>query len=357
MDKELLSKEKKLYRESAGKMVDYFRENARALPWRNTGDPYKVWLSEIMLQQTRIEAVKGYFERFIAVLPTVEALADCPEELLMKLWEGLGYYSRARNLKKAAEIIVETGQFPRKASELAKLPGIGPYTSGAIASIAFGEKAVAVDGNVIRVLSRLCGRTLAKEEAAELLLAWFPEEGGASEYTQSWMELGETLCPPNGGAKCLFCPLAVQCRAYRENTIHLLPLLPEKKTRKEEKWTFFCWEYEGKIALRKRPGKGVLASMWEFPSREGDLTEKEICKFFTENHISAASGPEFLGKTKHIFTHIEWKMAFWKVSLKTLPQMPELFWVTPEELEEKIPLATAFRKLKEWILLSWKKRR
>ena len=348
MDKGLLEKEIGLYRESAGKMVEYFRENARELPWRNTGDPYKVWISEIMLQQTRIEAVLGYFTRFLEALPTVEALAECPDDLLMKLWEGLGYYSRARNLKKAARIIAEKG-FPEKASELIRLPGIGPYTSGAIASIAFGEKAVAVDGNVIRVLSRLCGRTLTKEEAGVLLEAWFPT-GGEGEFTQSWMELGETLCTPGGNVKCLLCPLQNQCCAHKENTAHLLPVLPEKKARKKEVWTFFYWEHEGVLALRKRPHKGVLASMWEFPSYKGSFTKKTLESHLLEEGLSLLAPPRYLGKSKHIFTHIEWTMHFWKLSLAKAPALPELLWIAPRQMEKEIPLASAFHPLRKMIL-------
>lgn len=356
MSEDQLEKEIELYREIAGKMVPYFRENARKLPWRSsTPDPYRVWLSEIMLQQTRIEAVKGYYERFLAALPTVEDLAACPDELLMKLWEGLGYYSRARNLKKAALIIAEKG-FPHTAKELAALPGIGPYTSGAIASIAFGEKAPAVDGNVIRVLSRLCGRTLSREDAEALLLAWFPEEG-AGEFTQSWMELGETLCTPGGGVKCMLCPLQSCCTACRENTAHLLPLLPAKKARKREDWTFFFWEWDGKIAVRKRPGKGVLASMWEFPSHKGFFTETLLEEYGRKNQFSLLENPEFLGEGKHVFTHIEWNMQFWHLAFEAPPLLPELFWATAEELEKEIPLASAFHPLREKILLSREKKK
>ena len=258
-------------------LLPWFRENKRDLPWRQDREPYHVWLSEIMLQQTRVEAVKDYYVRFLAALPTIGALADCDDELLHKLWEGLGYYSRVRNLKKAAIRIVEQhgGRFPEKYEDIRALPGIGDYTAGAISSICFDAPRAAVDGNVLRVVSRLTEDTTPidlparKKEVTAALEAVYPPEAG--EFTQALMELGATLCGPNWAPRCDQCPCNHFCGGALHKTAQQYPVkLPKKRKRVEEK-TVFILSCDGKYALRKRPDTGLLAGLWEFPNVPGKL--------------------------------------------------------------------------------------
>ena len=250
-------------------LLDWYQRVQRPLPWRTDQSPYRVWLSEIMLQQTRIETVKDYFTRFLATYPTVEQLAEGDDTTLFKLWEGLGYYARARNLKKTAQAIVKQG-FPTTAKGWLELPGIGPYTAGAIASIAFNEPVAAVDGNVVRVLSRLLGRTYSRQEAADLLVNWIPP-GRASDFTQAWMEAGELVCLPNGEPQCLLCPLHSWCQALATGRIAELPAPPAKRPRKVQELTVFLLCCQGRYALRQRPATGLLAHLWEYPNAPGKL--------------------------------------------------------------------------------------
>ena len=317
-------------------LLRYYSENARDLDWRHDPTPYRVWISEIMLQQTRVEAVKSYYARFMKELPTVEALAEVSEEKLFKLWEGLGYYSRARNLQKAAKIIVEAGKFPNTLEEIAKLPGVGPYTAGAIASIAFGLPTPAVDGNVLRVLSRIKGRNYnAKEAAAELKDLYPP--GRASDFTQSLMELGACVCLPNGKPLCEICPVAHECVALRDNRIDELPEKPEKKPRKIEEKNILVLEYNGTFALLKRPAKGLLAKLWSFPEFSDDFrTELEQLGYSVEKITKKASA-------KHIFTHIEWKMKISRVTLNAIPEKNGFVWVTKDDLIENYAIPAAYQ--------------
>ena len=256
-------------------LLQWYRRNRRELPWRQNPTPYRVWVSEIMLQQTRIEAARGYFERFMAALPDVFALAEASEETVLKLWEGLGYYSRARNLHKTAKRIVSDygGHFPETAAELRKLPGIGDYTAGAIASIAFDQKESAVDGNVLRVYSRLerCGENIGdaklKKRVGEELRAIYPE-CGCGDFTSALMELGETVCLP-GMPRCLLCPLREVCAAHAAGEETLYPVMPEKKKRRIERRNVLLYIKGDRVALRKRPETGLLAGLWEYPA--GDV--------------------------------------------------------------------------------------
>lgn len=326
-------------------LLSWYKKNKRPLPWRDTGNAYHVLLSEIMLQQTRIEAAKKYFERFITALPDMKALAECEENTLLKLWEGLGYYSRAKNLKKAAEKIMEWKFFPETKEELLRLPGIGEYTAGAVSSIAFGKKACAIDGNVLRVLSRFKGKDISKKEAEKFLLAHFPGEGeNSSDYTQSWMELGETLCIPKGEIKCSICPLKEKCIARKKDMVFLLPSPKEKKAKKILSYTVLLLEHNNTFAVEKRPAKGLLASLWQFPMLEGILTEEEIknSAFFPpEVKIEKIS---FLYDTSHIFTHIKWEMHCYH--LKISFPLPEFLWISKEEMDKKYSIPSAFRKVK-----------
>lgn len=332
----------------ASLIIDWYKNAKRILPWRKDPSPYHVWLSETMLQQTRIEAVIPYYERFLAALPTIESLAQVDDEKLMKLWEGLGYYSRVRNLKKAAQTVVAgyDGELPQTAQELRKLPGIGEYTAGAIASIAFGQPEPAVDGNVLRVIMRLtaCKEDITqpkvKKEVTQLLRSIYPSGKAASDLTQGIMELGEVICIPNGEPKCAACPLNAVCRAHRNNETALYPVKSAKKARKIQELTVFMLFCDGKLALHRREDKGLLAGMWEFPNTEGHLTREEAEKFLEQKGLSPVCC-EPCGKAKHIFTHIEWHMTGYQAQCRT--QSSAFEWKTADEIPESCALPSAFR--------------
>lgn len=280
----------------------WYRENARALPWREEVTPYHTWVSEIMLQQTRVAAVMDYYRRFLEELPTVEDLANCPEERLMKLWQGLGYYSRVRNLQKAAIQIMEGhgGTFPAEYGEIRKLSGVGDYTAGAISSIAFGLPHPAVDGNVLRVVARIAGdegdiTTSAMKKRVTAALYEIIPTAQPGDFNQGMMELGATVCLPNGAPLCHRCPAQHFCNAYQTERTQQLPVKTPKKGRRVEErlvYLLFCGD---KIALRQRPKKGLLAGLWEYPN---GLVEEKVCPQFAVK----------MGTGKHIFTHIEWHM-------------------------------------------------
>lgn len=305
-------------------LLDWYAENARKLPWRENPKPYYVWVSEIMLQQTRVEAVKGYFARFIGELPDIAALADAKEERLLKLWEGLGYYSRVKSLKKAACIVMEQygGRLPRKKEELLNLPGIGAYTAGAIASIAYGQVAAAVDGNVLRVMARLwgdssdVGKESVRRDWAEHLEAVMPKDFPGA-FNQALMELGATICLPNGKPLCAQCPVCGLCTACREGTWEGLPAKAKKKPRHIQERTVLLIETKEGFLVRKRPGKGLLAGLWEYPAVDGKRKEEEIKELFGQ--VPGAVGAVLpLGEAKHIFSHIEWHMQGYYVQIRQL---------------------------------------
>ncbi len=324
-------------------LLQWFSQNARSMPWRDDPTPYHVWISEIMLQQTRVSAVIPYYERFLKELPTVESLALCDEEKLMKLWEGLGYYSRARNLKKAALRIMEeyNGVFPSDYNSIRSLPGIGDYTAGAILSIAFGKPEPAVDGNVLRVWSRIMGddsdimADQTRRNCRELLRDAMPE-GKTSEYTQALMELGATVCLPNGTPLCDQCPVSCHCVALKESLIDRLPVKTKAKPRRIERRTVWFLIRDGKVAIRRRPKKGLLSGMWEFPN---ELEEKKLSSL----GISGREEGDF-GRSKHVFSHIEWHMES-KIIIPDSSQLPQEFrWVSSEELQSQYALPSAFRE-------------
>ncbi len=310
------------------RLLAWYDRHKRILPWRENPTPYRVWVSEIMLQQTRVEAVKSYYERFMREFPTVETLAAADEEKLMKLWEGLGYYSRARNLKKAARVIAHDG-FPDTLAGWLALPGVGDYTAGAVCSIALNLPEPAVDGNVIRVIARLTGENRPKAEIARFLADHYPS-GRAGDFTQALMELGATVCLPNGVPRCDECPWRELCIARRDGRIAELPAKTEKKKRAVEKLTVFVLIHNGRIALRRRPAKGVLAGLWELPNLEGHQV--------TPLWSGAVTA---LPDRKHIFTHKEWHMKCFRVECET--ETAEFRWVTPKELEGEYALPTAFK--------------
>jgi A/G-specific adenine glycosylase len=331
-------------------LLDWYYQNARSLPWRDNPKPYYVWISEIMLQQTRVEAVKPYFQRFIAEIPNVKALSLIDDEKLMKLWEGLGYYNRARNLKKAAQILVEkyNGELPAQYELLCELPGIGPYTAGAIASIAFYIPVPAVDGNVLRVISRVLGSkenisdTKVKRNMEESLQKILPED--VSSFNQALMELGAMICLPNGAPKCKRCPLNEICIAHQKGIVHEIPVKLKKNARKAENLTVFIIQFQDKIAIQKRTQSGVLNNLWQLPNCNGKLTAKQIETQLNEWGIITLS-VRSKSKAKHIFTHIEWNMTAYVIEAYDVKTKNSFEWVTFEQLENEYALPTAFKKL------------
>lgn len=329
-------------------LLDWYRANQKPLPWRTDRTPYHVWISEIMLQQTRIEAVIPYYFRFLAELPDIPSLAACPDDRLMKLWEGLGYYSRVRNLRRAAQVIMENfnGEMPHTVAGLRSLPGIGDYTAGAIASIAFGEPAPAVDGNVLRVVMRLTGadydiaQPKVKGTVTSLLAGIYPSGEAAGELTEGLMELGEVVCIPNGEPKCGVCPLKDFCVAHREGLTSCLPVKSARAERREESKTVLLLFSGGRIAIRKRAPGGLLANLWELPTLEGHLSEKEVCDFLRRSGSEVLS-VEPCGKTSHIFTHLVWNMIGYRIVCAAPSQ--DYLWVLPQELESLYALPSAFR--------------
>lgn len=328
-------------------LLQWYEVNQRPLPWREDRAPYHVWISEIMLQQTRIEAVKKYYANFMRELPDVASLSAAPEERLLKLWEGLGYYSRARNLKKAAEMVMRDyhGAFPDSYEELLKLPGIGAYTAGAIASICFDEKVTAVDGNVLRVISRVLGSRKnvllpeTKREIEEQLRAILPDCAGT--FNEALMELGELVCLPNGAPVCESCPIQQYCVAHRENVTAELPVRIKKtKRRREDKTVLVLMTSDGRIAIEKRTEKGLLSGLYQLPNVEGFCTTVQLEGVLQEWQLTPES-ITFLKDAKHVFTHIDWFMKGYLVRVKQTNR--QFLWVTPQELAETYPLPTAFQ--------------
>ncbi len=337
------------------KMLRWYDENRRILPWRETPSPYRTWISEVMLQQTRVEAGIAYFERFTEALPDVAALAAADEQSLLKLWEGLGYYSRARNLKKAAGILMEEygGELPADYEALKKLPGLGEYSAGAIASIAFGIRVPAVDGNVLRVTARVLAddrnieETPVKKAMRELVIESLPYER-VGDYNQSLMELGALICLPNGRPLCESCPVAGLCLSREKALWETLPVRRKKPSRRVEEKTVLLLYREGKILLRQRPPKGLLASLWEFPALPEKKSREEVaalCGVSPEDCLP-------LGAAAHIFSHKEWHMEGFFLSPGEGPPLPENYrWVPPEELLKEFPIPSAYapyqKKLRE----------
>ena len=333
-------------------ILPWYEENKRDLPWRHDKEPYHIWLSEIMLQQTRVEAVKGYYSRFLEKLPTIRDLAEADDELLYKLWEGLGYYSRVRNLKKAAGSIMEQhgGVFPREYEEVLALSGIGEYTAGAICSIAFDQPTPAVDGNVLRVVSRLTADDTPiddpsyKRRVRDALAEIYPTEAGA--FTQALMELGATLCGPNWEPRCEECPCKAFCRGALTGTAEHLPVKSQKKPRKVEEKTVFILSCDGSYALRKRPDRGLLAGLWQFPDCPGKLSVESALQAVEGMGLSPREVYRQVER-KHIFTHIQWEMT--GIYLEVASATGDFEWFTAEQIRQEAALPTAFRQFWEEI--------
>ncbi len=328
-------------------LLPWFAENGRELPWRRDKEPYHIWLSEIMLQQTRVEAVKGYYSRFLETLPTIEALANADDDGLIKLWEGLGYYSRVRNLKKAAIAIMEKhgGVFPHSYEDVRKLPGIGDYTAGAILSIAFDQKTPAVDGNVLRVFSRLTDdhtpidAPAMKKKTAEALATVYPDRAG--DFTQALMELGATVCGPNRKPDCECCPCKAHCLGCKRNTTEELPVKAPKKTRRQEKMTVFILKCEEQYALEKRGDTGLLAGLWQFPNTPGHLNTEEAVGYLENRGLRVKDVHLQMDRT-HIFTHIQWNMRGFYISVAS--PVGGYSWQTGEKINAESAIPTAFRQ-------------
>ena len=364
-------------------LLQWFLNHARVLPWREEPTPYRVWVSEIMLQQTRVEAVKPYFERFTTALPDADALSACPEDELLKLWEGLGYYNRVRNMQKAAVEVVENygGQLPADYEKLLKLKGIGHYTAGAVASIAYGIPVPAVDGNVLRVLTRVSAddtdimkqsfrnqmETLleklmhgSSDRNEKNVFSWMEDaddlrmqvyhQNLAGAFNQALMELGATVCVPNGAPLCEECPWKDLCEAKKQGLIGQIPVKSKAKPRKIEEKTVLILRDDDKVAIRKRPQKGLLAGLYELPNVEGSMGQEEVVSLVKQMGY-APIRIQPLGEAKHIFSHIEWHMTGYVIrveepemrqQVQSGSQKDDLLFVNAEDAKEKYAIPSAF---------------
>lgn len=331
-------------------IVEWYRGHKRDLPWRRNPDAYRVWVSEIMLQQTRVEAVKPYYERFLKELPTVKELAEAQEDKLLKLWEGLGYYNRVRNMQKAARQIMidHDGEFPDTYEEIRSLKGIGNYTAGAIGAFVYGIPRAAVDGNVLRVVSRITGsradimRQSVRRRMEEELEKIIPQDA-AGDFNQGLIELGAIVCLPNGEPKCEECPAASFCEARRQGIVSEIPVKSKGKARIIEERTVFVFKDGKKLAIRKRPGKGLLAGLYEFPNEKGYIELDEVSSYSKKIGLMPVRIKE-LGQAKHIFSHVEWHMMGYEVMVDELEQTNEqgFLFILPEEIEREYPIPSAF---------------
>ena len=332
-------------------LMQWYKKEARVLPWRSDPNPYYVWISEIMLQQTRVDTVMPYFLRFIAEIPTVRDLADIDEEKLLKLWQGLGYYNRALNLKKAAVMIVGKfgGSLPSGMKDLMSLPGIGVYTAGAISSIAFGRQVPAIDGNVLRIIARITagrediGNAKTKKLFEPVVAAMIPAEA-PGDFNQALMDLGATICLPNGEPKCGQCPVNGLCEAYKKGLTSEIPVMSNKKARRIEKKTVLLITCNNRFALRKRGESGLLPNLWEFPNVEGYLTEEQ-CRQLLLNWGFTGCRITELPPSRHIFTHLEWHMKGYFIRATQLRGLPDFVWANKDEIKSRYSIPTAFKTI------------
>lgn len=332
-------------------LLHWYRKNKRELPWRDKNQAYYTWVSEIMLQQTRVEAVKPYFQRFIKELPDIAALAACPQEKLLKLWEGLGYYNRVRNMQEAAVCIMEkyNGKLPESFSELLSLKGIGSYTAGAIASIAYQIPVPAVDGNVLRVISRIeesyedITKQTVKKKIEKELLEIIPDDC-PGDFNQALMELGAVVCVPNGEAKCRECPVKEYCKAYGHSTVELLPVKTPKKSRIIENRTVLVIQDGEYTAIQKRSDNGLLAGLYELPNMEGHLKEEDVLELVKQKGLEPLYIQE-LKPAKHIFSHIEWRMIGYCVRVSAVEELKDssMIFVKRKKTDMNYAMPSAFR--------------
>lgn len=344
-------------KEMAVPLIEWYQKQKRDLPWRNDISAYKVWVSEIMLQQTRVEAVKPYYARFLNAFPTIRDLAEAEEDLLLKMWEGLGYYNRVRNMQKAAQqvMIDYNGTFPQTYEEIRGLTGIGNYTAGAISSFAFGIPKPAVDGNVLRVISRLTAsyedimKATVRERVEEELEELIPADG-ASDFNQGLIELGAIVCVPNGAPKCSECPLAHLCQAHEQGIELELPIKSKAKERRIENKTVFIYQDGDHVAIKKRPAKGLLAGLYELPNVEGHLTEDEALAYSKQIGLSPLRIQK-LEDGKHIFSHVEWQMIGYRIRMDELEKSSksEMLFIHPEEIQAEYPIPAAFETYVKYV--------
>lgn len=337
-------------RRMAAPLIQWYQEQKRDLPWRVNVDAYKVWVSEIMLQQTRVEAVKPYYARFLKTFPTIVHLAEAEEDLLLKMWEGLGYYNRVRNMQKAAKQVVTEyhGIFPSSYEEIRKLTGVGNYTAGAIASFAYGIPKPAVDGNVLRVISRLTAsyddimNANVKERVEHEIESLIPNDC-ASDFNQGLIELGAIVCVPNGAPKCDECPLVHICKAHERGIELELPIKAKAKERRVEQRTVLIIQDGEYVAIRKRPKKGLLAGLYELPNVEGHLTEEETIAYCRQIGLSPIRIQK-VGEGKHIFSHVEWHMIGYRILTDELEMVDtdKIIFIHPEEIQKSYPIPAAF---------------
>ncbi len=336
-------------------LLSWYPDHARTLPWRSDPTPYHVWVSEIMLQQTRVEAVKPYYARFMEALPDVKALAECEEEKLLKLWEGLGYYNRVRNMQEAAKTVVAEygGSLPADYEKLRALKGIGNYTAGAISSIAYGLPYAAVDGNVLRVITRVSGDTgdimkaSVRGKIEDRLNEIMPKQAGM--FNQALMELGATVCVPNGEPQCGRCPWELFCVARKEELTEQIPVKSKAKPRKIEKRTVFVIREQNHVVLHKRPNRGLLAGLYEFPNVAGMLNEEEALAWIKEQKLLPLH-IEKLEEAKHIFSHVEWHMTGYAVRIDELAKdRSGMLYVGLDEVKKAYPIPTAFSAYVKYI--------
>ena len=344
-------------KEMAVPLIEWYQKQKRDLPWRNDISAYKVWVSEIMLQQTRVEAVKPYYARFLNAFPTIRDLAEAEEDLLLKMWEGLGYYNRVRNMQKAAQqvMIDYNGTFPQTYEEIRGLTGIGNYTAGAISSFAFGIPKPAVDGNVLRVISRLTAscedimKATVRERVEEELEELIPADG-ASDFNQGLIELGAIVCVPNGAPKCSECPLAHLCQAHEQGIELELPIKSKAKERRIENKTVFIYQDGDHVAIKKRPAKGLLAGLYELPNVEGHLTEDEALAYSKQIGLSPLRIQK-LEDGKHIFSHVEWQMVGYRIRVDELEKSctEKMLFIHPEEIQAEYPIPAAFETYVKYV--------
>lgn len=334
-------------------LLAWYDTHKRDLPWRKTHDPYAIWVSEMMLQQTRVDTVIAYYHRFLSALPTVYDLADAHEDLLLKLWQGLGYYSRVKNMQKAAQMVVEKfgGHFPSEKKDLLTLPGIGDYSSGSVASIAFDIRTPAVDGNVLRVFSRLLlsyddiAKPETKKKLTKVVTQLLPQKR-VGDFNQAIMELGACICLPNGAPLCKQCPLKDLCKANQNHLQTQVPVKSKPAARTVEEKTVLLLEKDNEYLIQKRPSTGLLARLWEFPNEPGHLSKTDVEKWLQEK------GFEFseilpLPSAKHIFTHKEWHMTGYVIHLKTV--VPEKTFASAQQLTKIYSVPTAFETFLKFI--------
>jgi len=340
----------------AGNLLAWYATNQRDLPWRRSRDPYRIWVSEVMLQQTRVETVMPYYERWMAQFPTPQALAEAPEEQVLKAWEGLGYYSRARNLQQAVQEVVATydGKVPNDPAAIASLKGVGPYTAGAILSIAYNRPVAAVDGNVMRVFARLfaiaddIGRP-ATRRAIEALVESFIPEGHASAFNQALMDLGAMVCTPRS-PKCLLCPVREQCQALETGRVGELPVKEKAKAPRPVDMVAAALWHDGRLLIARRPPEGLLAGLWGFPGRERPVDlpwERALHASIWEQYGVEIEVEAHLVDVKHVFSHLIWNLRCYTARLapgQAIAESETVRWVRPQELAQ-YALPTAHQKI------------